>query len=394
MKTIQKTILAALCCTMAFNVQAQERTFQRNKVLVEKHTGQDCSACPSADNILIQHLGNTNNFENVVIMRHYNYPYEASLRMPFHTNLSNVWGFDAWPKLQVDRASFVQSATDRSQRESHYFDASRLNSYNAVTTRVQIPTYVSLSLEGSTYDSATKKLRVTLSGEVTKTLPYLRVNVFLTQSGIPAYQSGQTNYIHDDVSFDYLMNDVLGDALTLNPDGTYSVTFEKTLPEKFKAIPTIEKNIKVVAFINSHYNVEASYYEQDFSTCEVHNADVISLLDLPATATCAAPSITFQEGEFVCKSTTPNATCHCEILPCMKPSDRGEGVIDLEAPAFTVTAYAEATGFSRSVKVKRTFTLRDILAGGTTDVFDVNGDGRINKDDVDSLLSRLLKKVR
>lgn len=390
MKTIQTTLLAALCCTMALTAQAQERTFQRNKVLVEKHTGQGCSACPGADNILMNHLTSRNLLENVAIIRHYNYPSSGNLRLGFHDSLSGIWGINAWPKLQVDRFGFVES--DKSDRNSHFFDASVLNAYNAVERRVQTPTYVSLSLDGSTYDPATKKLSVTLSGEVTKDLPYLRANVFITQSGISAYQAGQSDYIHDEVSRDYLMNDVFGEPLTVNTDGTYRVTFEKTLSDKYGTLSTVPEDMNVVVFINSHFNSSADYYSQDFSTCEVHNADVVALLDLPEISPCATPSIDYVNCAFVCTSSTPGAVCHYDVQPCMQTAAAAEGAIDYNAPAFTVTAYAEAPGFAPSAKASRTFSLRDILGEDSSNVNDVNGDGRVTKGDVEALANKLLKK--
>lgn len=390
MKTIQTTLLATLCCTMALTAQAQERTFQRNKVLVEKHTGQGCSACPGADNILMTHLTSRNLVENVAIIRHYNYPSSGNLRLGFHDSLSGIWGINAWPKLQVDRFGFVES--DKSDRNSHFFDASVLNAYNAVERRVQAPTYVSLSLDGSTYDPATKKLSITLSGEVTKDLPYLRANVFITQSGISAYQAGQSDYIHDEVSRDYLMNNVLGDPLTVNSDGTYCVRFEKTLSDKYGNVAIDPANMKVVAFVESTCNSENGYYEQDFSTYEVHNADVVALLDLPKEAPCSMPTIDYVNCAFVCTSTTPGAVCHYEVKPLMLPTANSEGTIDLSAPAFTVTAYADASGFATSSKASRTFSLRDILGEDSSNVNDVNGDGRVTKDDVEALVNKVLKK--
>ena len=178
MKTIQKTLLAAFCCTMALTAQAQERTFQRNKVLVEKHNGQGCVNCPAAEKVLEHYLSTTSNADNVVIMRHHNYPSSGNLRLSFHTDLSSDWSTNlGWPKMQADRYSF---ADDKSSSSSHYFEASSFSYYNIVDTRMQTPTYVSLSFDGSSYNPDTRKLRVTLSGEVTKKLPFLRINAFIT----------------------------------------------------------------------------------------------------------------------------------------------------------------------------------------------------------------------
>lgn len=395
MNSIQKTLIAALCCTMALNAQAQERTFQRNKVLVEKHTGQGCQACPAAEGTLTKHLEKYNNTDNVVIMRHHSFStYGAPMiYIQFAKELAGTWGISAWPKLMVDRYNFASSEELRKDRSYINYDASVLNSYNAVQRRMETPTYVSLSFDGSSFDPATGKLRVVLSGEVTKSLPFLRIHAFLTQSGIKGTQSnGGDNYIHDDASRAFLMKNLDGDALTPNTDGTYSVTFETTLAAKYGAIPTVAEDMKLVVFVSSYIDESVGYNDLDYSTSEVHNADVVALLDLPSVSPCATPSITYVGNSFVCKSSTPGAVCHYDVEPCLQLTEKSSGSFDLNAPAFTVTAYADATGFARSAKVSRTFSLRDILGEETSNVRDVNDDGRVNKDDIDALVNKILKK--
>lgn len=388
MKTIQKTLFAALCCTMALTTQAQERTFQRNKVLIEKHTGQGCVNCPSAETVLEKYLSTTSNTDNVVIMRHHNYG-GAPLYYSATNRLLTIWGIRSHPRLQADRYSF---ADDKSNADSHHFAASSFSSNAIVDTRMHTPTYVSLSLEGSSFDPVTRKLRVTLSGEVTKALPDLRINVFITQSGIQSYQSGGTSpYIHDDATCDFLMNDVEGDAFTVNADGSYSVTFEKVVPAAYRPFntdfPMVAEKTKVVAFVSSSYDEKTN----DYSACEVHNVDVVRLADLPKVAPCAMPTIELKDGSFVCKSTTPKAVCQYEVKPLMQPIAEVEGTIDLEAPAFVVTAYAVAEGFTTSERVSRTFSLRDVLGADVSDVRDVDGNGLIDKADIDALLGKLLR---
>ena len=392
MKTIQTTLLAALCCTMALTAQAQERTFQRNKVLIEKHTGQGCQNCPAAEKVLENYLSTTSNADNVVIMRHHNYAptYAPSLYYPATSRLATAWGISGWPRMQADRYSF---ANDKSDRSTHNFEASAFSVYDIVDTRMNTPTYVSLSLEGSSFDPVTRKLRVTISGEVTKMLPDLRISVFITQSGIEAHQSGGASpYIHDDATCDFLMNDVEGDAFKVSADGTYCVTFEKVIPANYRPSNTdfsmdAEKT-KVVAFVSSSYN-ETTY---DYSACEVHNVDVVTLAELPKEAPCAMPTIELKNGAFVCKSITPGAVCQYEVKPLMQPTSECEGAIDLEAPAFVVTATATATGYATSSKVSRTFSLRDVIGPDATNVRDVDGNGSVNKADVDALVNKLLKK--
>lgn len=390
MKIIQKTLFAALCCTMALTAQAQERTFHRNKVLIEKHTGTGCQACPAADKVIENYIAGTDNEDNVALLRHHSFS-NGSLNRPSGVELFGIWGAGVWPSMNVDRYGFF--GYDKKDRTSYSTkDAYTLRSLNTIETRLATPTYVSLSLEGSSFDPTTRRLHLVISGEVTKKLPFLRVHAFVTQSGIVAPQTGATNdYVHDDAVRDHLMNNFQGDSFTVNPDGTYCVTLEKTLESKYNAVTIKPENMKVVAFVSSYIDESVSFYDRDFSTSEVHNADVVALLDLPKQAPCAAPTIEYANGAFVCKSTTSGATCHYDVAPITLPSD-GQGTINLEAPAFVVTAYADATGFARSAKVRRTFSLRDILGEDSSNVSDVNNDGRVNKADVDALVNKILQK--
>lgn len=390
MKTIQKTLLAALCCTMALTAQAQERTFHRNKVLIEKHTGTGCPNCPSADKIIENYIADTNNADNVAILRHHSFS-DGLLNRPCSKTVAATWHIGAWPSVMVDRYGFFGAKTECASYSTT--DAYQMRSKRTIETRLAMPTYVSLSLEGSSFDPTTKKLRLVISGEVTKNLPYLRVHAFVTQSGIVASQSGATsNYVHDDAVRDLVMGNADGDTFTPNADGTYSVTLEKTLSDRYGPYKIVPENMKVVAFVSSYVDDSGSYFDRDYSTSEVHNADVACLLDLPTASPCSAPTIELKNGAFVCKSTTPGAVCQYKVKPIMQPTSEREGTIDLNAPAFTVTAYAEATGYTRSANSTRTFSLRDVLGPDTTNVSDVNGDKRVNKADIDALVSKLLKK--
>lgn len=385
-----KTLLAALCCTMALGAQAQQRTFHRNKVLIEKHTGTGCKGCPSADTAIETYIADTNNADNVALLRHHSFS-NGLLNRPSGVELFAIWGAGVWPTMNVDRYGFFGS--DKKDRTSYRTDnAYALRSLNTIETRLATPTNVSLTLEGSSYDPATRKLRLVVSGEVTRDLPHLRVHAFVTQSGIVAYQEGaSSNYVHDDAVRDHLMANVHGDPLTVSPDGTYRVTLEKTLESKYNIANIDPAAMKVVAFVSSYVDESVGLLSRDFSTSEVHNAEAVPLLDLPTASPCAAPQISIEDGTIVCTSATDGATSHYDATPLAQPTD-GRTVLDLDAPAFTVTAYADAPGYARSATVRRTFTLRDLLGPDTTDVRDVDGNGRIDTADIHALVGKLLRK--
>lgn len=392
MKTTYKTLLAAFCCTMALTVQAQERTFSRNKVLIEKFTGTGCPNCPYADGIIDNYVKNNNFQDDVAILRHHSFS-SGLLNTSCSVAVAGTWFITGAPYMMVDRYGFFGDPKDN--RAHFTSNALQVRSYKTIETRLERPTFVSLSLDGSSFDPTTKKLHLVLSGEVTKDLPFLRVHAFITQSGIVKQQSTETgvtsDYVHDDAVRDCITVNVDGDSFKVNPDGTYSVTLDKTIADKYGIVTSVPKDMKVVAFVSSYVDENESFYTRDYSTSEVHNAEAVSLLDLPKEILCASPTIELKDGAFVCTSTTAGATCHYDITPLTQPTD-GRETIDLTAPAFTVTAYAEAPGYARSAKVRRTFSLRDILGEDSSDVRDVDGNGTVNKADVEALVNKLLKK--
>lgn len=394
MQTKYMILLAALCCSTVLNAQSQVRTFQRNKVLIEKHTGQGCQGCPSADNILTQYLQSNNIEDDVAILRHHSFNPGVYLGTSFSVEISRTWGISAWPTLLVDRYSFSQDKSDLSSRR---MEASYLRSLDAVNVRMKAPTYVSLSLEGSSYDPATGRLRIIASGEVTKRdLRFLRIHAFLTQSGVVSYQqttSGRDGqYVHDDAVRACYTASVDGDQLRLADDGTYHVAIDTVVPSQIGSVPVVAKDMKLVVFVSSYADTAVPSYQRDYTDSEVHNADVVSLMSLPKQSPCAAPSIVYENGGIVCRNTTNGATSTHTIEPYLQPAESAEGSIDLDAPAFVVTAFSTAPGYAPSAKVKRTFTLREVIASAVDNVCDVNGDGKVTKADVEALANKLLHK--
>lgn len=126
----------------------------------------------------------------------------------------------------------------------------------------------------------------------------------LTQSGYVAYQNeGGEDYVHNDFPIEYL-TEYDGDALSVNSDGTYEMTFECQIPEAYtneKGTREVDlEQLKVVAFI-SDWN--------DCNSSEVMNAAVVKVetkgdVDItPATT----PSFTVKDGKVV-------ATAECQSL--------------------------------------------------------------------------------
>lgn len=360
----------------ALNTSAQVQTFQRNKVLVEKHTGIRCGYCAPADAGYISHLNQHPELDGkVVTMRHNSYS-EDALSLPFHRTLSTMWEVKGWPTFLIDRCDINGGRYYNAMGYHEDWQVFQSSTYNGLNRRLAQPTYLSLSLDGCLYDPVTRQITVHASGEVTKNLPDLRFHVFLTQDDCMSYDADYEN----EVSRACLNSNINGDPLTVT-DGRYEVTLTSTLEERYGGINVNPDNMRLVVFVSS-FNYD------DFSDSEVHNADDVMLRDLPIDEDnlCEAPTISFSEGSFVFESSTPGAVYYYDIQPC-------EGSIELatpeasDEPAFVVTAFARAQGYGISPTTTRIFSLSEL----TGNAADVDGNGTITVSDLGHLI-KLLKK--
>lgn len=372
---VKHILLAAVCSATALCASAQTKTFTRNKVLLEKHTGVRCGWCPSGDAAVRGFMERHPNYADKMFeMRHNSYSSPDMYTLQFHNDICSMWKVDGHPRYFVDRCHPDGYTYEEPDNYGISWGMFNTESFDPVGRRLDIPTYVSLSMDGSAYDPTTGKLTVTVSGEVTKSLPSLRISVFLTQD-----HGG-----YDGTSRAFLTRSVHGDYLPVS-DGRYNVQYTYDIPAKIGQVTTAPANMKVVAFISS-------FDDKDFTYSEVHNCDVVSLRSLPNTAPrprlqCAAPSVELHGQQLVMKSTTPGAAYFYSVTTGATADLTTASAADLSKATFTVKAYAGAPGYTDSPEVTKTFTLLDLIG----DKRDVNGDGTISVSDIPSLI-KLMKR--
>ena len=121
-------------------------------------------------------------------------------------------------------------------------------------------TYVTLDMNVS-YTEGSRELKVDVSGELLTKLPNAKLNVYLVQDSIIAYQaSGGDKYPHRNVVRAALASSVWGDGLGV-VQGKYSKSYTYKIPESIagvqnKPIPTDIKKMYVVAFVADVNNVK------------------------------------------------------------------------------------------------------------------------------------------
>lgn len=372
---VKHILFAAVCCTATLSAQAQAKTFTRNKVLVEKHTGLACPNCPDGDRLFNGYLERCPQYKDKVVeMRHNSYaPFDRYFQS-FHRELSDLWRVDGWPRYYMDRCHYngwkfsdpIDYGINRGIFSNEETDE--------IGLRLAKLTNVSLSLSGSTYNPSTKTLNVRVSGEVTASLPDLHINIFLLQD----------DDSYEGTSCAYLTRSLHGDWLPVSA-GRYDVLYTMTIEDQYRSVKTNPDRMRVVAFVSS-------FDDKDFTNSEVHNCDVVSLSSLSAAPPrprqqCASPSIELQGQQLVMKSATPGAAYFYSLTSDATADLTTASAADLAKATFTVTAYAGAPGYTDSPEVTKTFSILDLIG----DKKDVNGDGKVTVTDLPALIN-LMKK--
>ena len=348
-------LLAALCCA-GLTAQAQGLTFTRNKVLLEKYTGINCGWCPSGDRAVQSYLNRHPEHRDVMVeMRHNAYTTPDRLTVPLHKTLDAVWRPNGYPKYYMDRCSVNGQRSTKAIDYAISWDEFESAAFDPVAKRLAVPTHVSISLEGSKYNPATRELTIYAHGDVTADLPNLCINVFIVQD-IDGYENTSRASMTDDLN---------GDRLNVF-DGQYKVAYTTTLPDKYVNCATVPADMKVIAFVASRFDTDAQG-NNDFTCSEVHNAECVSITSLPTTATipdkCAAPTVSIANGKVVFECSEPGASFAYTVEPVETQttsttvSPKGD-----DSPAFIIKASAGTATTFPSDAVSQRFTLADILS--------------------------------
>jgi len=222
----------------------------RQKTLMEQFTSQYCTNCPDATTYLKNFTANRDDIAWVSVhgnMRSGNDQFNISDGEQIML-MENISFFPS--------GSFNRTVIDGEMAKGLNFGNQTQDAYNKYygslvdTSCGNSPALATVNLTGS-YDEATRKLNVTVSGDAVETallksLSY-GVTVYLTESGIVAPQGNSsevwvTDYVHDHV-LRMSLSDALGDAVDFST-GKYTKTYAATLPETYNA-----DNMEIVAFV-------------------------------------------------------------------------------------------------------------------------------------------------
>ena len=251
----------------SINQEIYASGFQR-KVLVEKFTGQSCSACPNGAEI-IKATRAALEGRSIEVAHHEGFGKDA---FTIDESIEYANFFYSQPKfspaIMIDRnvanSENPESVVGRvNDNETPLFTEAVLSK----ALESIAPLNVNIT---HTYNEANRQLSVTVSGEAIQALPNARVNVWLTQSNIKAFQlKGGDDYSHDH-AIRATLTGTWGQELVLTPENKYEMTFRYQLPEKIGDFDVVIEDMEIVAFV-ADYDATSSF------NCRVHNAETAPL---------------------------------------------------------------------------------------------------------------------
>ncbi len=251
----------------SINQEVYASGFQR-KVLIEKFTGQSCSACPNGAEI-VKATRAALEGRSIEVAHHEGFGADA-----FTINESKEYAnfFYSQPKfspaIMIDR-NVANSENPESVVGRVNDNETPLFTEAVLSKALESIAPLNINIE-HTYNEANRQLSVTVSGEAIQALPNARVNVWLTQSNIKAYQlKGGDDYSHDH-AIRATLTGTWGQELVLTPDNKYEMTFRYQLPEKIGDFDVVIDDMEIVAFI-ADYDATSSF------NCRVHNAEAVAL---------------------------------------------------------------------------------------------------------------------
>ena len=225
----------------------------RNAILIEEFTGDRCGYCPDGSAAIHKTMKELEEQSKAFIVYHHvgfnedKFTIEASRPLKFFYGKPQT----SAPACMVNRAILKAKSVVVHPTE---VTKAMLNKQLAELT------YVTLDMNVS-YTEGSRELKVDVSGELLTELPNAKLNVYLVQDSIIAYQaSGGDKYPHRNVVRAALASSVWGDGLGV-VQGKYSKSYTYKIPESISGvqntpIPTDIKKMYVVAFVADVNNVK------------------------------------------------------------------------------------------------------------------------------------------
>jgi phage major tail protein, phi13 family len=217
----------------------------RNAILLEDFTGTWCEPCYYAMGKLHKILPAFGD-KVILVCHHLNSgAVKDDFAISHSSTLAGFYGLKYIPYSMLDRTPGIVG-------KEVLFSTSSV-SKEILDKRLAQPTNVTINLTTS-YNEATKEIKVKVEGELLEDYPKAKLNVYLIQDGIVAYQNGGGDkYVHHNALRDVISKDTWGDALGV-AQGKYSKEYTYKLPEKIGKFATDPAKMYIVAFVADAVN--------------------------------------------------------------------------------------------------------------------------------------------
>ncbi len=244
--------LAGFLLTACETIEEDERFsapiyVEANKnVLVEDYTAQRCVNCPLAaakitelQNIIAQAYGKQHVISVAIHGGSQAISAPKGLAETISQDYTTAAGIAAWPSAIIDRKGAPNSDFNTWSKD--------------IIDRMSEPLQAELSLS-NTYDEASRTINITVNAEAVSTAVNGTLQVWLTESGIEAYQSlpdgeHDLKYVHNHILRD-AVNGKDGESIVLEPETPTEKTYSYAITEDWKV-----ENMAVVAFVYNESGV-------------------------------------------------------------------------------------------------------------------------------------------
>ena len=238
------TVMMLLGATLVASAQEVPSSFPR-KFLIEHFTGDGCGNCPGGMAAMVEYIQNTTT-PCIWVSHHYGYN-EDEYTIPENAKIGKACGVSGAPNMAMNRTKITGTVI-----AFHPGYLVEDGMADLIAKKCEATAEASVVIT-HTYDTVTRELNVTVSGQVAnaEVTEYL-LTVLIKENGLVGKQAdsyaswkqaGYKEFLHPCIVRDLLCADALGDKVAVE-NQAYSATYSFTLPENWVA-----ENCCIVAYI-------------------------------------------------------------------------------------------------------------------------------------------------
>ena len=240
------TVVMLLCATLVASAQEVPSSFPR-KFLIEHFTDEKCIYCPGGMAAMVEYIQNTTT-PCIWVSHHYGYENPDDYNISESAKIGKACGLSGVPNMAMNRTKITGTAI-----AFHPGYLVEDGMADLIAQKCEATAEASVVIN-HTYDTLTRELNVTVSGQVAnaEVTEYL-LTVLIKENGLVGTQKdgqafsfksgGFKEFVHPCVARDVLCSNALGDEVAVE-NQAYSKNYVYTIPVNWEA-----ENCCIVAYI-------------------------------------------------------------------------------------------------------------------------------------------------